>query len=170
MKNKNLLIGGGIALAILLYLRSRRTSTEQDVRLGEGGSESEDSGLGGGGGGALAQENGGGAIMQTGSPIIVAPNDNYYRPLPSVQATNTLRPLPIIQPLFSPKPLFSKPAVSTMPSTSPAPRPALRPATNDVSANISQAVSNATNLRNFSTFNGMADGKVNGLDFGGDLD
>lgn len=160
MKNKNLLIGGGIALAILLYLRSRRTSTEQDVRFGEGGSESEDSGLGGGGGGALAQENGGGAIMQTGSPIIVAPNDNYYRPLPSVQATNTLRPLPIR------KPLFSKPAVSTMPSTSPAPRPA----TNDVSANISQAVSNATNLRNFSTFNGMEDGKVNGLDFGGDLD
>lgn len=151
MKNKNLLIGGGIALAILLYLRSRRTSTEQDVRFGEGTNESEDSGLGGGGGGA---------IMQTGSPIIVDPNDNYYRPLPSVQATNTLRPLPIR------KPLFSKPAVSTMLSTSPAPRPA----TNDVSANISQAVSNATNLRNFSTFNGMEDGKVNGLDFGGDLD
>lgn len=155
-KNKNLIIGGVIALGIILLLRRKKTSTTDDeVRGGAGGGAGEDSGLGGGGGGAIAQENGGGAIMQTGSPVIVAPNDNTYRPLPSVQANNTLRPLPIT------KPLFSNPVGSTS--------PARRPSTNGVSANIGQAVSNATNLRNFSTFNGIVDGKVNGLDFDGNI-
>jgi hypothetical protein len=166
MKNKNLLIGGAVFAGLLfLYFRNRPTSTNQDEeRIGG------DAGLGGDGGGAMAQENGGGALMETGQPILVSPNDNTYRPLPPDRVNNTLRPLPITKPFgnpfFAPKPLFGKPSVSTIAPTSPAPRPA----TNDVSANINQAVSNASNLRNFSTFNGMADGKVNGLDFGGDLD
>ena len=154
MKNKNLLIGGTIAVVLLLLLlRKKPTATIEDEEKRGGGG---DAGLGGGGGGAMAQENGGGAIMQTGQPIVVAPNDSSYTPLPS-DNVNTLRPLPISQPLFS-----AKPAVS--------PISTLIPATNDVSANINKAVSNASNLRNFTTFNGMADGKVNGLDFGGDLD
>jgi hypothetical protein len=164
MKNKNLLIGGAIVAGLLfLLLRKKPTTTTEEERT-------SDAGLGGGGGGAMAQENGGGALMETGQPILVSPNDNTYRPLPPDRVNNTLRPLPITKPFgnpfFAPKPLFGKPSVSTIASTSPAPRPA----TNDVSANINQAVSNASNLRNFSTFNGMADGKVNGLDFGGDLD
>jgi len=151
MKNKNLLIGGAVVAGLLfLYFRNRPTSTNQDEeRIGG------DTGLGSGGGGAIAQENGGGAIMQTGQPILVAPNDNTYRPLPPDRVNNTLRPLPI-----------TRPSVSLISQTSPAPRPA----TNDVSANINQAISNVSSLRNFSTFNGMEDGKVNGLDFGGDLD
>jgi hypothetical protein len=160
MKKKNLLIGGAIVAGLLfLILRKKPTTTTEEERIGGG-----DAGLGGGGGGAIGQENGGGAIMQTGQPILVAPNDNVYRPLPPDRVNNTLRPLPITRPAVSPKPLFGKPSVSPIAPTSPAPRP------NDVvSANINQAVSNATNLRNFSTFNGMSDFKVNGLDFGGDL-
>ena len=155
MKNKNLLIGGAIVAGLLfLLLRKKPTTTTEEERIGGG-----DAGLGGGGGGAIGQENGGGAIMQTGQPILVAPIDNMYRPLPPDRVNNTLRPLPIT------RPLFGRPSVSPIAPTSPAPRP------NDVvSANINQAVSNATNLRNFSTFNGMSDVKVNGLDFGGDLD
>jgi hypothetical protein len=160
MNNKNLLIGGAVVVGLLfLLLRKKPNNTTQEERSGGVG----DAGLGGGGGGAISQENGGGAIMQTGQPILVAPNysPSYQTPLPLDNVNNTLRPLPIGQTLFSPKPLFSKPSVS--------PISTLRPS-NDVSANISQAVTNASNLRNFSTFNGMADGKVNGLDFGGDLD
>jgi hypothetical protein len=143
MKNKNLLIGGAIVAGLLFLLfRKKPTTTTEGERIGGG-----DAGLGGGGGGggAIAQENGGGAIMQTGQPILVAPI-NMYRPLPPDRVNNTLRPLPITRPAVSPRP-------------------------NDVvSANINQSVSNATNLRNFLTFNGMDDGKVNGLDFSGDLD
>jgi hypothetical protein len=158
MKNKNLLIGGAIVAGLLfLLLRKKPTATTEEER-------SSDAGLGSGGGGAIAQENGGGAIMQTGQPILVAPNDNMYRPLPPDRVNNTLRPLPITRPAVLQRPLFVRPSVSPIASTSPVPRP------NDVvSANINQAVSNATNLRNFSTFNGMSDFKVNGLDFGGDL-
>ena len=67
MKNKNLLIGGAVLLGIILYLRSKNKSTETaETRSVDAG------GLGGVGGGAIAQENGGGAVMQTTQPIVVA--------------------------------------------------------------------------------------------------
>ena len=65
MKNKNLLIGGAVLIGIILYLRSRKTNDEsRSVDAGGG--------LGGVGGGAMAQENGGGAVMQTGQTQVVA--------------------------------------------------------------------------------------------------
>ena len=65
MKNKNLLIGGAVLLGIILYLRSRKNTDETR-------SEDAGGGIGGVGGGALSQENGGGAVMQTSQPQVVA--------------------------------------------------------------------------------------------------
>jgi hypothetical protein len=171
MKNKNLLIGGTIAVVLLLLLlRKKPTATIEDEEK-RGGGGGGDAGLGGGGGGAMAQENGGGAIMQTGQPIVVAPlySPNVtYQSSPPDNVNNTLRPLPITPPAVSTRPLFStRPSVSTRPLFT---RTDTAPATKEVSANINKTDSNSSTLRNFSTFNGMADGKINGLDFGGDLD
>jgi hypothetical protein len=68
MKNKNLLIGGAVLIGIVLYLRSRNKANDTD----ETRSVDAGGGLGGVGGGAMAQENGGGAVMQTGQPVVVA--------------------------------------------------------------------------------------------------
>ena len=68
MKNKNLLIGGAVLIGIILYLRSRNKANDTD----ETRSVDAGGGLGGVGGGAMAQENGGGAVMQTGQPVVVA--------------------------------------------------------------------------------------------------
>ena len=167
MKNKNLLIGGTIAVVLLLLLlRKKPTATIEDEEK-RGGGGGGDAGLGGGGGGAIAQENGGGAIMQTGQPIVVAPlySPNVtYQSLPPDRVNNTLRPLPITRPAVSSRPLFARPAVSPISTL----RTDSAPATKEVSANINKTDSNSSTLRNFSTFNGMTDGKVNGLDFGGD--
>jgi len=159
MKNKNLLIGGTIAVVLLLLLlRKKPTATIEDEEK-RGGGAGGDAGLGGGGGGAMAQENGGGAIMQTGQPIVVAPlySPNVtYQSSPPDNVNNTLRPLPITPSAVSTRPLFTRTDTA--------------PATKEVSANINKTDSNSSTLIKSSTFNGMADGKVNGLDFGGDLD
>lgn len=65
MKNKNLLIGGAVVLGIIIYLRSRKNTNE---------SRSEDAGggIGSVGGDAISKENGGGAVMQTSQPEVVA--------------------------------------------------------------------------------------------------
>jgi hypothetical protein len=81
MKNKNLLIGGAVLVGIILYLRSRNKANDTD----ETRSVDAGGGLGGVGGGAIAKENGGGAVMQTGQPVMVAP----VKPKPPVSATPT---------------------------------------------------------------------------------
>lgn len=76
MKNKNLLIGGAVVAGLLfLYFRNRQSTDAQERSAGAG--------LGSVGGGAIAQENGGGAVMQTGQPVLVAP----VKPKPPVSAT-----------------------------------------------------------------------------------
>lgn len=71
MKNKNLLIGGAVLLGIILYLRSRNKSNEADTRSADA-EGSAGGGLGSAGGGAMAKENGGGAVMATSQPVVVA--------------------------------------------------------------------------------------------------
>jgi hypothetical protein len=67
MKNKNLLIGGAVVAGLLfLYFRNRQSSEVESEERSAG------AGLGSVGGGAISQENGGGAVMQTGQPIVVA--------------------------------------------------------------------------------------------------
>lgn len=76
MKNKNLLIGGAVVAGLLfLYFRNRQSTDAEERSAGAG--------LGSVGGGAIAQENGGGAVMQTGQPVLVAP----VKPKPPVSAT-----------------------------------------------------------------------------------
>jgi hypothetical protein len=66
MKNKNLLIGGAVVAGLLfLYFRNRQNADAEERSAGAG--------LGSVGGGAMAQENGGGAVMQTSQPVLVSP-------------------------------------------------------------------------------------------------
>ena len=86
MKNKNLLIGGAVLIGIVLYLRSRNKANDTD----ETRSVDAGGGLGGVGGGAMAQENGGGAVMQTGQPVVVAQPKKTPPATPTATPTSQL--------------------------------------------------------------------------------
>ena len=150
MKNKNLLIGGAVLIGIILYLRSRKTTSETRSQDAGGG-------LGGVGGGAMAQENGGGAVMQTSQPVVVSGGST-----PS-SSQGTLRPAPA--PATSPRPLFSRPinvgGMTINPSTSP------NRATGIMSGGLGLNAPVGTS-RNFLTFDGN-DEQGAGLDFGSNI-
>lgn len=157
MKNKNLIIGGAVLLGIILYLRSRNKSTETaETRSVDAGG-----GLGGVGGGAMAQENGGGAVMQTGQPVVVA----QPKRLPPRQSSiprfrnveDKIAWLKINRPDLLPNFNPTTQASSNISATQ---------ASSNLPANIQEAIDRAKG--NFLTFSGDVENPSN-LDFGGNI-
>jgi hypothetical protein len=154
MKNKNLLIGGAVLLGIILYLRSRKSTDAEERSAGAG--------LGGVGGGAIAQENGGGAVMQTSQPVVVA--------TPSATSTSsqgTLRPLSINTPSVSSARPYNTSIGAGLPNLFGSPRPAT---STNPQLDLSNRINASLGRSNFLTFDGNIEATSGNLDFEGNLD
>ena len=154
MKNKNLLIGGAVLLGIILYLRSRKSTDAEERSAGAG--------LGSVGGGAIAQENGGGAVMQTSQPVVVA--------TPSATSTasqGTLRPLRINTSSVSSARPYNTSIGAGLPNIFGSPRPAT---SSNPQLDLSNRINASLGRSNFLTFDGNIEATSGNLDFEGNLD
>lgn len=185
MKNKNLLIGGAVLLGIILYLRSRKTSNQtKDLRIEDAGDLGMEEGsmddsmggsldsygygaptMGGGipvmGGGALAQENGGGAVMVTSEPVVVAqPKKQPPKVFPNLfgkpQVSPKPKPANVMSVSQKPKPVTPTMSTGTLAGKNTGFQP------------LDSVSSGNTGGNNFLTFDGGVDRPSN-LDFGGNI-
>lgn len=151
MKNKNLLIGGAVVAGLLfLYLRSRKNADAEERSAGAG--------LGSVGGGAIAQENGGGAVMQTSQPVVVAT---------PTASQGTLRPLRINTSSVSSARPYNTSIGAGLPNIFGSPRPAT---SSNPQLDLSNRINASLGRSNFLTFDGNIEATSGNLDFEGNLD